>query len=188
MSKKKATWAQAKKGFKRPRASVSIATRSDVIAEAEALDVELRQAREEDERHNRQDRAPEIARRIQALEAEAAESEIEFVFEGLGRGEYARLIAAHQPTEQQKRDAKSAGVEAPYNTDSFPPALMAASCIEPAELAGNVAEWTEIHDTWSLGQVTKLWRTVNTANAGVAELPKSVTASVVLALLSSDNS
>lgn len=169
MAKKK-SWAQIKAQHHNARRSVSIVLDSEAALEAQRLAVEL-------------DSTPEkskaaLARRINALEEKAAP--VTFVFEGVGRSRHQLLLAEHPPTAEQK-DAAPEGMTPRFNLDTFPPALMAASCIEPAELRGDVEEWTEIHDTWSDGQVASLWGTCLAAQAGVNDAPKSAAASDVLA-------
>lgn len=174
-------WADIKKHAARPRAEAIVVTRADVVAELEQLERDLAAAREADERSNREPTAAAVAKKIQRLEKEAEDYQVRFIFEAMPRSAYTRLLAEHPPTAEQIKKAEEAKTQALWNDTTYAPAFLAASCIEPAELHGNVAEWAEICDDWSVGQFMKLWRACNTANAGVAELPKSVAASVVLA-------
>ena len=155
------------------RVSVSVPLDGATADEAARLAEDLVRVSAEDAAQNRVPQAPKLAKRIQELEAKARESEATFTFEGIGRAAYARLVEEHK-----SGDATDDGV--PYD-DEFPPALLAASCVEPAELRGDVAEWTEIHDTWSTGQVAKLWNAAMAANTGVNTAPKSLIASAILA-------
>lgn len=181
------SWQARKKRHSTPIVSVSVSLRGDLVDQLEVLEEELRQVRKDDAMSNREPEAPAIARKIQEIESEAHEDEVLFKFKALGRGPFARLMAEHPPTAEQQAAAGS-DIHLPYNVDTYPPALYAASCIEPVELAGNLEEWTEIHEEWSVGQNSNLWRACNAANAGVAEIPKSVAASVVLQQNSSDDS
>lgn len=174
---KRASWADLKKQHRNTRQSTRVTLRGDLLDEVERLEADMRREAEIDKWQNRDPVALQIAKAIQVLEEQARESEVEFTFEALGRGEYAKLIAAHRPTAAQK---ELYGEYLEWNADTFPPALLAASCAEPAELAGNLAEWTEIHTTWSNGQVTRIWNTCVLANAGVADTPKSLEASEAL--------
>ena len=170
------SWADRKKVHRNTVRSAVVPLRGDLLDEVDRLEDELLLAEAEDARLNRQPQAPAIADRILALEAQARESECRFTFEGLGRGAYAKLSAAHPATDQQRADMPDVTLE--WNPETFPPALLAASCVEPAELAGNVEEWTEIHENYSVGQVNRVWAACSIANAGVAESPNSQLASV----------
>jgi hypothetical protein len=156
------------------RVSVSVPLDGATADEAVRLADDLARVSAEDQSQNRPPQAPALARRVQELEAKAAESAVTFTFEGIGRAAYKRLLEAHQSGE-----ATEDGV--PYD-DGFPPELMAASCVSPAELRGDIDEWTEIHDNWSTGQNSRIWDAVVRANTGVNEAPKSLTASVILAM------
>jgi hypothetical protein len=150
------------------------------------LERQLRKLREED--GDIADRSQEIAAlaaQVRELEERASESEMTFTFEGLGRGRYARMLADHPPTKEQKAEL---GAELIYNPETFPPALLAASCVEPPELASNLPEWTDIHENRSPGIVTRLWRACQQAHQGVADVPKSLLVSAVLGRQNSDDS
>lgn len=184
----RASWAQQKAARRNTVRSTRVTMRGDLLDEVAQLDERMRRESEVDERENRTPVAPELARRIQELEAQARESEVLFRFEGLGQGEYAKLQAQHPATPQVKKELGiPADTELEWSPITFPPALMAACCIEPAELKGDVAEWTEIHLTWSNGQVQRLWGACLAANQLVAETPKSERASEILRLVASEN-
>lgn len=178
-------WAVLKKAHRNTVQSTAITLRGDLLDEVERLEAQMAVERSKDEWENRLPVVPQLARQIRELEDEARASEVRFTFEGMGRGDYAKLISAHKPTPEQEKDM---GQEMSWNPETFPPALMAASCVEPAELRGNVEEFTEIHATWSIGQVTRLWTTCMNANSLVADTPKSGLASEALRQLSSGTS
>lgn len=179
------SWAQLKSQHANLVRSVTVVMRADLIDAIDQLETELIEVRADDERTNRVALAPHIAERIRELEEQSRASEVRFVFQGLGRGEFAKLHAQHPASDEHR---EKFGENTDFNPYTFPPALMAASCIEPAELRGNLAEWTEIHETWSEGQVMRIWATCMGANAGVAAPPKSAIASEVLRQGSSGNS
>jgi hypothetical protein len=190
------SWAEAKKAHRNTVLSTTITLRGDLVDEVDRLEEEMVEAAKVDKTENREPEAPRIAERIQDIEREAAESEVEFTFRGLGRGQFAKLIADHPPRADGERDLFEA-TDLPYNAETFPPALMAMCCISPAELAGDLGngkideqvlgEWREIHDEWNAGQVTDLWRTCLATNTGVGTTPKSRAASALLALRNSEN-
>lgn len=146
---------------------VSIFLDSDLGLRIEALEEELLEAQRQDAVANRVPVAPGIAEEILRLKDRARP--VEFRFRSLGRRAYSDLLRAHPPTDAQKADAP-AGQVLLWDADTFPPALMAACCVQPAD---TTAEWwRNVYDDWGLGQVERLWKACLTANAGVAEVPK----------------
>lgn len=177
------SWAQLKKQHTNARKSVRLTLRGDLMDEIATLEEEMHRQEREDEKYNREDLAPKIARQIQDLVEAARAAEVLFTFQGLGSGEFAKLQAAHPATDENRKALGTDELE--WNPDTFPPALMAASCIAPADLHDNTAEWTEIHRSWSNGQVMRLWTTCMAANAMGADTPKSERASEILRRLGS---
>lgn len=177
------SWQELKSKHTNTRTSVRIPWDGAAADEAARLAADLPRVQEDDARENRDPQAPELARRIDELERRAKDSEVTFSFEGIGRRQYQMLIEAHPATPEQN---ETAGQRLSYNPDTFPPALMAASCVEPAELRDNLPEWEEIHDEWSTGQNACLWHAVVQANARVNEAPKSRLASTILAMNASE--
>jgi hypothetical protein len=191
------SWADAKARHVNTRVSVVVPMASDAAEEAERLDPQLRRLRNADgEQGDLSEQVVALAEHIRDLERTAAESEVTFVFEGLPRSRWDKLLLDH-PLPPELR--KQLGADIDFNPETFPPALMAASCVEPAELhsdfddAGHLdpevlAEWTAINDGWSQGQVQRIWRACLQANTAVAEPPKSLLVSAVLALRDSETS
>jgi hypothetical protein len=172
-----ASWAQLKAQHQNMIRSTRVTMRADLVDRIDRLERALIEARAEDERVNRQALAPGLAEEIRELETEARKSEVVFAFQAMGRGAFAKLQAQHPPRPEDK---ELYGEETEFNPVTFPPALLAATCVEPAELRGNLAEFTEIHENWSEGQVMRIWGTCVQANAMVAHSPKSAVASEVL--------
>jgi len=164
--------------------TIRVPMRADLIDTLQLLEVELRQAAQRDKdgaaTASLADRpkAPVVAERIQALERELADSEVEFKFRAIGRRAYDQLLAEHPPTAIQVKEAKAQGVVALYNLDTFPPALAAACCVQPA--GATVEHLRKAYDEWSPGQWSVLWRAVIAVTQGSADVgPKSVTASAI---------
>lgn len=154
---------------------------SAAIDEAERLEPELRRLRIEDGvQEDLSVQVRETAEHIDALQQQARASEVTFTFRGVGRGLYSKLLSEHPPTAEQRAAAGDAADALIYNVDTFPPALLAASIVEPEDLHGDLDECATIHDEWSNGQVTRLWRACIQANNGVAETPKIPLVSVIL--------
>ncbi len=179
-----AKWSDVRDRAKRPRDFATVATAQDLCNEHARLEVALKHARDVDEQSNEDDTAPAIAARMLELEEQIAASEWTFTFEALERGAYRRLLAAHRPTEEQATVASEAGFTQLYDSETYPPALMAKSAVSVTMADGEEIEgvdWAEIWETWSTGQVAKIWAACQAANAGVADVPKSTAASVLIA-------
>lgn len=101
---------------------------------------DLQQAKQRRDRFRGSDkeRADEAVREIDDLEDRVAQLSdevkdhglIRFTFQALPPDEYDALKAQHRPTEPQKTKARKANEAPPdFNTDTFPPVLIAAACI-----------------------------------------------------------
>lgn len=142
--------------------SVPIALESkyaDAVAAAEGAIEQL----ERDHRLGRvtveelQERGPALQVALDEAKAEYEENSVVFRARALGRKHLDRLMAEHPPTDDQQaafrelvRNAPMAAKngELPYNTDTFPPALLAASLVEP-EFTLDEAQELWDSDTWS---------------------------------------
>lgn len=179
-------WAAARRRHVNTRVSVTLAMAADAAEQAERLVPQLRRLRDADgEREDLAEQVHAMAEQIRALEDEAAASEVTFVFEGVGRARAEKLRLDHPLPEDMKAQL---GDVVAWDPATYPPALMAASCVAPEELGGNVEDWQGIHDNWSEGQIAKLWRACLQANQGVAEPPKSALVSAILAPPDSETS
>lgn len=159
--------------------TVRVPLRGDLMAEIESLEQRFLAERADDAKENREPRHPATAEQILALQQEMADSEVEFRFRGIGRRAYRELLRAHPPTAAQKAEADDAKMMLLFDFDTFPPALMAASCLAPQPVT--VEGFQTIWDEWSEGQTAELWRACLAVNQGSAETPpKSLTASVAV--------
>jgi hypothetical protein len=80
-----------------------------------------------------------------------------FTFRSLGRTPLRELLAKH-PARDEDHDAASAqaeGAKAPYNMDTFPPALVQASCIDPVLTDDDIATIFE-GDAWNDVEINAL--------------------------------
>ncbi len=174
------SWDEIKAQHRPVRQSVRVPMRADLLDEIRQLEEQIQREKEIDKRENRVPVAVGLARRIQELETELADSEVLFVFEGIGAGKLTELIADHPATDEQKLQAEADGMRATRNEQTFQPALLALSCIEPSGMSG-IDVWNEIRGEWSMGQFTPLWQACLLANFGAGERgPKSVIASETL--------
>lgn len=154
---------------------------------------DLADARQEQERAQRDaDREGEstsAAERLAAADAryDAALAEVtaqvvRFSFEAIDGPQWDALRAAHRPTEHQRTIARKAGHPPPeWNVDTFPPALVAAACVEvvtPSGTAAGLSEsdatavWTS--DRWNQAERLDLFNAAVAAymTRSAVELPK----------------
>ncbi len=102
----------------------------------------------------------------------AADTVATFTFKDIGRKSFDALLVAHQPTAAQKKNvADQGGGVLEYNQETFPPALMAASAIDPEM---TVEEAEEIYHNWSSGDAEILFTTAILVCKERASLPLSL--------------
>jgi hypothetical protein len=150
--------------------SVRVSFNGELLAELDALNLDLAQARLADQNENRLPEAPKIAQKIVELTDLLHDSEVEFTFKSIGRTAWRNLVVAHPP----KDDDKKAGRD--YNGLTFPVAAMAASCVKPE--GASVEGFQEIADSELVmqSQWDKLFSACLAANAGSADVPFSAAA------------
>lgn len=83
------------------------------------------------------------------------EASVTLRFRSIGRKAYDALVEAHPISDETKAKAESDGQPVPpYEPDTFAPALVAASCVEPEMTLDQVLE---IWDAWNLAELLDLW-------------------------------
>lgn len=133
-------------------ARVALVLDGELLAEHELLSGQLKaHAKDSPE-------AAAIAARILNIEDAMGESEVEFVFRGLGRGRWRALLAAFPP---QPEDEKG-GVD--FDSQEFPFAAMAACLVEPALTVDDLKALHE--EALSEMAFNQLWATCLQANVG----------------------
>jgi hypothetical protein len=153
---------------KLPEHTVRLCLRGDLAAEHERLEAELAALRDwEPSSLADEDPRRAAAEAIQAVEASMAESETVFVFRALGRRKYRALMDAHP-------DPKGEGM---FSADTFPQALIAASCVEPEM---DVVDAERLFDVLNAGQVETLFMGAYIVNEGPTQVPFSKAASDAL--------
>ena len=115
----------------------------------------------------------ETAQRIADIESEMEAALIEFRFKGIGRRQWADLLAEHPPTKQQKLLDRNA----PYD-DTFEYAAIAASCVQPAMTVEQVRA-LDASGAVDVQGWNELWSSCLRANVREA-VPNSPAASRVL--------
>lgn len=101
---------------------------------------------------------------LEVAEAAAAEATVTFKFRGISEEEWDALIDVHGPTPDQIRKARKDNAAAPtWNDDTFPQALVAASCIEPEMTAEQVGEmWKS--PQWNAAELQGLFQAAYSAS------------------------
>lgn len=107
------------------------------------------------------------AAEVSAAEEAVRESTAWFVIRKItprGRKRYEQLVKAHPPTDEQVKEAADQGQERPsYDAETFAPALLSASCVEPLL---TLEEATELFDDWSLTECSELLSACLAVNTG----------------------
>jgi len=123
-------------------------------------------ARDADRLSNEPDKAPAIEKQIEALVEESKATEVIFTFKSIGRYRYDELVTAHPPT----KDAKKEGAE--FNADTFPPALVAESCVEPEMSLSDAAEIFASPD-WNGAELRRIFFGALEVNTETGDIPLS---------------
>lgn len=148
----------------------------DLLDRHAALEVQLQQELTADALRNKGKKAPGIAAKMEALEAEIKAAFRTFRFQSIGRHAYRKLKGEHPPRDEDRE----AGSD--VNAETFPIALIAASSLAPKL---TVAQAERLDRDLNDSQFTVLFSGALNANLGVVvEAPKSDLASAVLHLRS----
>lgn len=95
--------------------------------------------------------------RLEALIAENEDNIVIFKLRSIGRQPLEDLIAEHGPTVDQVKAAKKKGEDEPhFNEDTYPPALVHASLIEPALELEDVIDMFD-SDEWNHAELSELF-------------------------------
>ncbi len=133
---------------------------------------ELRQlhsaARDTDRISNEPDNAPKIQEQIDALVEESQSTVATFTFKSIGRPNYDDLVSEHKPTDTQKK----AEPGAEFNPDTFPPALVSASCFNP-EIPIEFAVKMFSSPDWNGAELRLLFFGALEANTETGDIPLS---------------
>lgn len=112
---------------------------------------------------------PETRKALEDAEAALAATTVTVTLQEIPRPDYDALISAHPATEEQdKLHRERVGIPAPYDTDNFPLALVAASAVEPAMSEEQVRS---VWEAWPFHELSRLWQAalkVNSQSRNVA--------------------
>jgi hypothetical protein len=179
------TFQQIRQRIKRPRAIVDMVMDAEAAAEIDALEDLLGRAQRHDEVAGTTT-APDVAKRLQEVEALAEASRVRFVLEAVTHRAYQGLRTEHPPTKDQIEQAAKAGSreDPAFDADAFAPALVRAQLLEPTPAdpaPGEADEFAEFWDALSDGQLAALWNAALGVQFQSGELgPPSAAAAEVL--------
>jgi len=143
---------------------VTIQTNGEIVEEIKAMREALEEAKRYDRRHNEEDTAPRVQAKLDELMEQAKSTEREFVFQSIGRVEYDKLVEAHPPTADQRKQGNQ------FNVDTFPAALVSRAAVSP-KITLEQAE--EIFDSpsWNNAELLRLYYAAQEANSETADIP-----------------
>ncbi len=121
-----------------------------------------------DTKHNEADTAPAVQEKIDAEIEESRDTEVVFKFKSIGAPAYDKLL--NQPENQPSDELKKLGAD--FNPDNFPPAIVAASCIDP-EMTLEEAFTIYNDPSWNGAELQKLFFGALEVNTELADIPLS---------------
>lgn len=165
---KKQTIAELRSKKKPVTKRVTIQLDGELATEIALMREKYQAARDYDRTSNENDTAPSIEKQINELIEDSRITEYTFVFQSIGRPNYDKLVSLpeHKPTKEQKRD------NATFNADTFPPALIAASCVDP-ELSLEEAKDMFNDPSWNGAELANLFVGALEANTETGDIPLS---------------
>lgn len=155
--------------WKPTRTRTTICFDTDLVIEIGRLEDQIRDLTQSPQQSAADPVGP-LAEKVLELRGQAQASEVEFVFKSIGRLAGRELIRDHPPTKEQKAELGE-GESLPWNPETYPPALLAASCESVRN--GTVAWWIRKCDEWGDGQVARLWQAALSAQQGANDVPKA---------------
>ncbi|MFD5795595.1 hypothetical protein ACFWIO_19055 [Streptomyces diastatochromogenes] len=156
--------------------TVSVCLRGDLAGEAERLSDEISRVSEDWEPSDLADEHPAraLSARLKEVRDQARESEVPFTLRYIGDKAYSDLLAAHP--------GKSDGEL--FNQDTFPRALIVASCVDPAM---NEEQAAKLFEVLNQGEIQKLANAAWDVHTSADLVPFSLAASALLAALGGES-
>ena len=118
-----------------------------------------------------------LASKIARLVKKAEETEQVFKFKAIGRAQVEKLQSSHPPTDKDRKEgreiAEAQGTryqEPEWNSETYPPALIAASSLSPTMTEKEALElWSD--PAWNQAELMKLWACALTVNHAAGDIP-----------------
>lgn len=154
---------------------VMVCIRGDLAGEAERLQDELSRVSEDWEPSDLSETHPgrAIAEQLKAVHAQVREAQEPFLLRYIGDKGYSDLVAAHPSDSAQEA----------FDSESFPRALVAASCVQPVMSEEQVAALFEVINE---GEIKKLFDAAWDVHNSSDVIPFSLAASALLASLTGE--
>lgn len=152
--------------------TVMVCIRGDLAGEAERLQDELSRVSEDWEPADLSEAHPgrAIAEQLKAVHAQVREAEEPFKLRYIGDRAYSDLMAAHPSKDDNEA----------FDSEAFPRALVAASCVEPVMSEEQV---TQLFEVINEGEIKKLFDAAWDVHNSSDVIPFSLAASALLASL-----
>lgn len=161
--------------------TVRVCLRGDLAAEFESLEQQLKAAiedeRREDTRPRRSGQKPEsvrLAERQEKVREQMADEMLTLTVRALPQHRWREIVAKHPPREDHDGD-RALGV----NLQPFAAEVMPLCIVDP-ELDDE--DWERLNDVISSGDFDRIFDAVWSVNRSGVDLPKSLTASRVMAV------
>lgn len=119
------------KDAKLPERSVPVCLRGDLVAEWEAAERDLERAQKQPGDSKEGTGVGGLLDRIEALQAEMSEHSDEYRLRALPRHKFRKLVVAHPPRTDENDEVRREDLQIGVNRETFFPALIKASVIEP---------------------------------------------------------
>lgn len=150
--------------------TVKVCIRGDLAGQAEALADELARVSEDWEPSDLTEEHPgrQLAAKLKAVREQTRAAEEPFTLRYIGDKAYSDLLAAHPADDDSHA----------FNSDTFPRALIAASCAEPQMSEEQAAE---LFETLNQGEIKKLFDAAWDVHNSSEIVPFSLAASALLA-------
>jgi hypothetical protein len=164
--------------YEAPTRTVSLIRASDQAAIAE-VQTQIIIAKLGSDRGSLADETPQLEAELEAMRSDATEAALVFTFQALSPKALEELILAHPSADEKER----------FNAVTFPPALLAASCIKAGDDDGlAVEEAARLWDTFAEGDASELFGAAWGVSTAANLLPFSVTDTANPAPASAPNS
>lgn len=146
--------------------TVKIQLDGEIVERIKDLQQALIRARQHDRKHNKSDTATTVEDELDSVILEGRATEVAFTFKSIGRAAFETLLNNHKPT----RDQKSEGMT--FNPDTFAPALLSASSVDPA-ISPDDATTMFNSEEWNSAELAKLFLAAQEANVEAPDVPLS---------------
>lgn len=159
---------------KLPERSLQVCLRGDLRAEFDALELQLRDARQSSGRKRMSERpeAAQIAEKMATLQDEMADAMLDLTVRALPRREWQRLYREHPPEPDRPGDV-AVGVA----LDDFMAVVVPLCVVEPVL---DAEDWARLDETLASADYDRIFNAVWEVNRSGVDVPKSQLASLVM--------